>query len=475
MKLLLLILIEVILLQSKSYADIESSEIKNTSAIKSDYSNYYKPFNAQSLWNSRPINPVLGDFVIPKSTYSPIIHEGAYSTGVFLAGPNDSSVTVFAPEKSGGIWDPDSGVQRLSITIPRWPNSVVPATGDDGHADIVDPITNKIHSFYRLKRMGERWTATHYAWTGLDGTGWADPAHFYQGVRAVSGPPSAGIVRKHEVKEDITVINHALALSLTFNALAAEPGYIYPATSADNGANENTGKIPEGALLMLPSNFDTATIKNPVLRKITNTLKIYGAYVVDRNHGTPFAIYVENGAGVNLHPGGWNFQAAADLDRIRANLRQVVATDGFIDGNGQPLKLVKNQNILSMRGPWNLKNGSVLGAFDTWQQAVVFGKTSIPTTQENNSGSSMHPVFWANPIKGDKFKLTSNSKGGAKLRLMILDKKLKQVVYNSGELADGQTTTFVWPSDSFIPIIWAISGVGDSSSVSGSLVKVLNE
>lgn len=437
------------------------------------FSSYLKPFSARSLWNSRPVNPVLDNYEIPTSTYSPIIHEGAYSTGVFLAKSTDPAVTVLGPENSGGIWDPDTGIQRISITIPRWPSDLAPASGHDGHADIVDPLTNRIHSFFHLKNVGDHWEASHYAWTKLDGTGWPDPAHFYQGVRAVSGPPTAGLIRAHEVKDGLNIINHALAVSLTLNALAPEPSYIFPATSADGNAWKNTGKIPEGALLMLPQDFNADAIDNAVLRKIANTLKVYGAYVVDRNIGTPFAIYVENGAGVNLHKYGWSNSVAADLDKIRANLRQVKSTDGYVDGNGQTFQPSTSLNILSMRGPWHLKTGSTLAEFNTWQQALVFTKSSSPTTLENNSGRSLHPVQWALPHKGERFKLTSITSGGAKLKLMILDKNLKKVTYDSGELANGQTNVFTWPADSFIPIIWAKSGSSGESTVSGELVKLI--
>ena len=61
--------------------------------------------------------------------------------------------------------------------------------------------------------------------------------------------------------------------------------------SADGGAEKsNSGQIPEGALLMLPAGFDTRRISTPALRKIAETLKRHGGYVVDRNEGTPFVI-----------------------------------------------------------------------------------------------------------------------------------------------------------------------------------------
>ena len=78
--------------------------------------------------------------------------------------------------------------------------------------------------------------------------------------------------------------------------------YVFPATAADgNAATTNTGRIPEGALMMLPYNFDVSQIANPAVRKVAQTLKVYGAYVVDRNVGVPFTI---SGTGFGAYNGG---------------------------------------------------------------------------------------------------------------------------------------------------------------------------
>ena len=331
--------------------------VQNTAA----WGTYSKPFAADSLWNSRPVNPVLGEFVIPTSEYFPTVASGAYSTGVFLSGPDDAAVTVTGIPGSKGLWDPDAESHH-DVTIPRWPEDVIPASGNDGHADIVDPIGGMIHSFYKLQQLDGKWVAAQYAWSKLNGRGWGDPAHYFQGARAAGVPTSAGLIRKHEIDDGDTLYRHALAMSLTFNALAPDPAYVFPATSADtNASDSNTGSIPEGALMMLPESFDTGSIDNPALRKVAETLKVYGAYVVDRNYGTPFVIYVENGSGFKLHAGGWNSNVADDLDRIRAALRQVVAADGWMDGEGNGFDVDNNLNILSMRGNWQMQSGTTPG------------------------------------------------------------------------------------------------------------------
>ena len=439
---------------------------------KPSWGTYSKPFAADSLWNSRPIAPVLGDYVIPKSSYYPRVGEGKYSLGVFLARPTDGPVTVYGIPGRKGVWDPDSESHRESVSIPRWPEEAAPAEGRDGHADIVDPVSGIVHSFHVLRRENGRWTASQYAWTRIAGRGWGDPAHYMQGARAAGVPSLAGLIRKHEVHDGEALYRHALAVSLTFNGLSARPPYVFPATSADTTASRNHGAIPEGTLLMLPESFDTQRIANRDLCKVADTLKVYGAYVVDRNVGTPFYIYVENGSGFNLHAGGWNNVVAAELDRIRAALRPVLSTAGWIDGNGRRYAPEKDLNLLSMRGPWQLRAGTTPGVFSTWAQAVEFPETSTRSVQVNTSARSMQTVSWAKPEAGAGYRVSAMTTGGARLRFQLRDRSTGQVVFDSKELGNGQSASFFWPGRPVVPAVWAISGVGSASSVRGTLTVI---
>lgn len=436
-----------------------------------------KPFSAQSPWNARPVNPVLGDFEIPRSTYYPGLIEGKWSTGVFVATASDKAMTVRGPIDKPGVWDPDAEAIRSSVVIPRWPADVIPASGSDGHADIVDPITGIVHSFFVLKNVDGQWRALQYAWTRLEGRGWGEPGHYFQGARAAAVPTMGGLIRTKEANDGDSVYRHALAMSLTFNALSPGPTYIFPATSADGGAEKtNSGQIPEGALLMLPSDYDTASIKEPKLRKVAETLKLFGAYVVDRNVGTPFAIYVENGTQLNVHGGKWNNEVARELDRMRSALRQVVAVDGWLDGNGHPMAQLEQQlNLLSMRGPWQLVKGNgPAGEYDTWQQAVVFPPNGSTTVQANGRGNNLHPIEWAKPKPGDRYRLSVRAEGGGTLRLQLFDAGRRSVLFDSGELADKQVKEFTWPEGQR-GVVVTVRGGGQptASTVGGRLVHVI--
>jgi len=454
-------------------------KIATVSTATITYGDYLRPYAASSLWNSRPVNPVFSAYAIPKNIYFPSIATGAYSTGVFLASATDRPMTVVGRGSTDtttvGVADPDSGGSRV-ITIPRWPAGVLPASGTDGHADIVDPITKIVHSFWQLKQINGRWTAALYSWSKLDGTGWADPAHYYQGARAVGIPASAGLIRKHEIKDGMPIYTHALAISLPHNALSNGvnvPAYIFPATSADGTVSNNSGAIPEGALMMLPPSFDSSGIANADLKKIVETLKVYGAYVVDRNTGTPFAMYVENDSGFNLMPKGWDNTIANQLDQIRANLRQVVSAQDWVGTDGksvaEAIKAQQRMNILSMRGPWSKQYGTAAVTYDTETQTLWFGATATKTVYANANNTGLTRVNWAVPKAGTYVNFTVTATGGATLRLQVSSGNV--LAFDSKELANGQSMRFLWPANGRVTLI-AGSGTNGVSSVKADLVPI---
>nr|WP_315401240.1 Atrophin-1 multi-domain protein [uncultured Duganella sp.] len=445
-------------------------------AATSGWGTFYRPFAASSPWNSRPVRPALGTNEVKKPllnpTWIPGIAEGAYSTGVFMAGAGDGAVTVYG-RYTVGVPDPDSGKYR-NITLPHWPAGVVPASGADGHADIVDTVTGIIHSFYQLRYADGKWSASMYSWTRVDGTGWGDPEHWSQGARASGTTPTAGLIRKHEIEDGTPNYRHALALSLPSHTLAngvTRPSYIAPATTADATATGNTGVIPLGARLMLPASFDATTLSTPQLRKIAQTLKLYGAYVVDRNYDTAFGIFVENGSNFKIMPNGWSNLVVADLEKIRAALREVVRVDGWIDGDGNASGAAAQPGLVSMRGAWMVQgsNSAGPGTFDSWEQSVVFPATTRKLSQINYS-TGVSKVSWAKLTPGTPMRLTAVAAGGATIRMQV--KVANAIVYDSGYLGNGTAVAFNWPSaagGSIAVTMLAESGLNMASRVRGVL------
>jgi hypothetical protein len=438
----------IFLVTALSSCKTQADPPHTTNSPPVDFGTFERPFSYKSYWNIRPVDPQLGYFEIPDSKYSPLVGEGPYSSSSFLASKYDKSVTVFGMAGRRGLWELDGEQFIPSITIPRWPSRTVPASGSDGHADIVDPIDGVIHSFLDLKKGRDgRWTASMYAWTKLDGRGWGDPSHYFQGARAAAVPPMAGLIRKHEVNDGQGMYRHALAVSLTYSGLSSRSGYMFPATSGDRTWRENTGMIPEGALLMLPEDFDTRTIEDKALRKVAETLKVYGAYVVDRNHGTPFYVYVENGADFNFHKPKWNHSVDQDLKRIQKELRQVMAVKGWLDGYGRKFNPEENLNRISMRGPWVRTEGKGQARFDTWSQSVIISEDASRAEFQHRNGRSFSGVDWAEMQGGQQYTLKLQSSEDTELQLKIESRKGKRVLYKSHWLGNGDSTGFTWPSE----------------------------
>ena len=103
---------------SASALGFNASAQTTTAPVTGGFETYQKPFAATSLWNSRPVNPVLGTYVIPKSSYFPSVQGGAWSTGLFLAKTTDGPMTVTGLNGAAGVNDPDTLLSR-PVTLPR--------------------------------------------------------------------------------------------------------------------------------------------------------------------------------------------------------------------------------------------------------------------------------------------------------------------------------------------------------------------
>ena len=449
-----------------------TAQAQNAYDSPTGWGSYKRLFSVDSPWNARPIRPHLGTIELRKPilnpTWLPAIDDGAFSLTVFKATAADKPMTVY------NVADPDSGKYSRNVTLPHWPAGVTPATGADGHADIVDTQTGIVHSFYRLKWANNQWSAGMYSWTRIDGRGWGDAVHWSQGVRSSGVPPSGGLIRRHEIGDGAEYYKHALAMALPSHTLAngvTQPSYVFPATTADSTAHLNTGLIPLGTRIMLPASFDHTSIASPALRKVANTLKIYGALVVDRTYDVAFGIYVENGANYTLMPNGWDPRVVADLERIRAALRPVLWGESWVDGDGNSFDNLEKPGVLSMRGDWQTVGGSTNGpgSFDTWQQALVFPYTEKKLSQVNY-GASASQVSWSALKTGYKMRFASVASGGATIRLQV--RVGGALYFDSGFLGNGSSAPFTWPNPALGKVtmtLLADSGVWTASKVRGVL------
>jgi hypothetical protein len=448
--------------------------------IDPEYGTYEKPFSRESAWNIRPVNPQFATNVIPTDSYVPAIGGGAWSTGFFLASETDGPMTIYPRNNNAGVWDPAAETWLPTITLPHWPSSVEAATGSDGHADIYDPTTGLIHSFWILKWNDTllRWEAQQWSATPITGTGWGTPAKYMAGARAAGVPTGGGLIRKHEINDGKEIYEHVLAMSMTFSGLSANPAYVYPATSKDSDAAwVNKGVFPEGALMMLPPTFDENTLSRPYMKKIARTLKTYGARVVDRNTGTPYYIYVENGSNWPGHKDPvtgqymWDNVYVNDLQKIRAALRMVTSAESWTDRMGNPVEYNsdgRGVNLLALRKPWKLTSGTVLGIYESSSEMLTWGPTTTASVQVNTDGTGYNRVAWGKITAGTQYKATVVATGGASVNLEFRGSNYS-LLYQTGQLKDGQSATFTAPS-TYITLT-AKSG----ANVSSSAVKVILE
>ncbi|MEA2746752.1 MAG: hypothetical protein QOI41_895 [Myxococcales bacterium] len=449
-------------------AGVADSSTTTAPTCAAAFGTYLRPYAVDSPWNTRPIKPVLGTATIPDSIlgYRPVISDsGGFSTGVFLASASDPPITL---KGTPTINDKDVETQLQTLVLPHWPANVVPATESDGHADIVDPTTKMVHSFNGMKKLPDgSWEVRDYAWTKLDGRGWGDPAHYFQGARAVGVPASAGIIRKHEFVSADPVYRHALSLSLPHNAIMKGEGnaptaIVYPATAGDSNdpSLANSGQIPEGSLLVLPADFDSATMPTPELVRIAETLKTYGAYVTDRNSATPYNIYVEIGTGYSL---GQATTIDAALATLQHALRPLASEAGWLDGCDQPAERHPKIELQSMRGKWSL--GASVGwavdesLYSTWLQGVAFKGPGVTYV----SGWNNDRVTWGKPAAGKPYRVSAEATGGGTLRYQVMCEAPNDAnKVDSGALQGGQSFDFVWPVGTCNPFLSVTSGTATS-------------
>ncbi|WP_109477838.1 hypothetical protein [Paraburkholderia sp. C35] len=344
---------------------------------------FERPFSARSMWNARPLNPVLGTAAIPANGNRAYLEQGKYGSRLFRATSSDAPVVIGGAVDSDGPWVSDE-LRHRPVLIPRFPADTQPAAGTDGHCEIYDDADGRLHSFYGLAydRTSQQWRAKKYCVSDATGSGWGSPSR-PDGTRASGVSTAGGLLRIHEA--EALVLRHALAVAADANTLRSGPAF--PATLEDSdGRRRYTGRFPMGTLFMLPPDFEETSLVSSHARVIAGALKTYGARLVDQTVGT-FAFYGEIGGAWSQSVSGgvkWNTAWAEDLTRVRDALRQVTSQDGWIDANGVAFRPESwsDMNLLSMRGPWQCTGGTAThdAGFDTDSGLFVFPECSTGST-----------------------------------------------------------------------------------------------
>lgn len=427
---------------------------------------FRNPFAANSPWNIKPVNPVLGAAAISTSGAGGTNFAAmppAFCSRMFYATGADPSNTV-----TTNISD-ELGTR--TITVPHWPASAIPATGSDHHMEIFDATSGLIYAFWLLVSTGPgTWTAGEFAVYDADGTGWGSPSK-PAGPRAAGIAAIAGMPRIWE--QDLTQLDHALAFGVDPLTIKNLPGF--PANQQDVGLYPSfTGQFPYGTRLMLPSTFDLNTLATSQAKALARTLMNYGGFVVDTTAGSGggggFNFYGEIGS---TWPNASNYNGSinVDLDTIRNALRPLISQSGWKDKNNNTVIPTpwSRMNLLSMRGPWLALGGGALGAnpgfFNTITKNYEFPDTTVSpgvgfSNQSNRyyrDETAVEPWhrwntfdnWYTSPIEGANYKLSVFGEGTpaqAVTKLKIFNTSGSTTLFDSGNMFAGDASQdFTWP------------------------------
>jgi hypothetical protein len=258
---------------------------------------FLNPFSKQSA-HHRPIgtgaqyagdsHPATRDWL--KASSFAVNVGGPWGVDVAEVGAGDPVMTV---QKKGG-----SGGYGLPQTI-RLPDGGLKtkvgynALGStDGVAIIYDSVDRMTHQLRNYEWNNGKPVALQYLNWSITGLGHGTRPGQRIGTSASGVAALFGILRGHEINAAGYSIDHALQIALPRRHLPNQrcnimlsKDIVPPATTRDGSAgnaDENTGNIPYGALLALPSSVSISALglSEPGTR-LARALRDYGMYVVD--------------------------------------------------------------------------------------------------------------------------------------------------------------------------------------------------
>lgn len=419
-----------------------------------------RPFNRTgdncSMWNARPVSPVLGTDAIESDNYPLIANNDDYDTRIFISRVTDSPMTIYniSSPHTNGPYVPMEKRNR-TVVVPYFPANTTPAVGTDGHCEIYDAISDPavpvFHSFWRLQlhEASGQWRAGKYCCIPMNGTGWGTPFD-PEGPRAAGVSTAGGLLRSFE--KGLSIIPHVLSMTLDWNGLLNGPAF--PATMQDQfGETNYTGFAPMGSLFMLPPTFNWRALETADGRAIARTLMVYGARLDDVAIDT-FSIHAEIGHEFDLRGDG----DYSDTFAIRNALRVVESVSGWIDANGNAFTPTPfaDMNIMAMYGPWTVAPGFVSdGAYNAQTRLFEWGVTSGGVVKMRHSMSVPTGATpwkeWQNnnrwftpPTPGETYDLTAVGYGDCTVNLDLVGISSGTTHYQSAGIAPGGATTIEW-------------------------------
>ena len=217
----------------------------------------------------------------------PWIQTTQYSTPVYTVPRRQRPVRVVLDAR--GPYG--RGLRRAFAAVPL-PADARPAPGSDGHLVVVQPSTDRLWEFWKLRRDPPQWRA---AWGGAIRRVSRSPGYFTRvswpgahrswGATATSLALAGGLIRIRELERGR--IDHALAIAIPDMRAGVAA---WPAQRTD-GSLHTADAIPAGAHFRLDPTVDIDALGlPPAARAIARAAQRYGMIVDDRTlHATGFA------------------------------------------------------------------------------------------------------------------------------------------------------------------------------------------
>jgi hypothetical protein len=233
-----------------------------------------------------------------KEGIGPWIETNTDSTPVYVVGPDQKCVPVHLDVTGAYGKTLSTAFERVPL-----PADAHPAAGPDAHLTLVQPSTDSMWEFWKLRKEHDQWQA---AWGGAINHLSSSPGYYtssaWPGARsdwgstATSLPVVAGTMMIGELESGH--IDHALAIAIP-NASKAK--FAFPAQRTD-GTSVASQAIPEGTIFRLDPNLDVKALHLPrVIEAMAEAAQRYGIIVRDKTlHAIGF--YAEDPSPLGTNP-----------------------------------------------------------------------------------------------------------------------------------------------------------------------------